>query len=61
MFVMDLLIYVCNTMDSQLNFYYVFKVKAYLTVYFLCLRDLLSDVDTVYNSTKVHVKQSCMF
>ena len=52
--------FVCHS--RVLGLYYVFrKGKAYLTMNFLCFRDLLSDVDTVYNSTNVHVKQSGMF
>ena len=35
----------CNRLLESL--YYVFKGHAYLTVYLLCFRDLLSDVDTV--------------
>ena len=42
--------FVCHSLVGSL--YYVFKEKAYLRVYCLCFRDLLSDVDIIYKLQK---------
>ena len=40
------------------SLYYIFRRKAYLTLYIHCFRGLLSGVDTVFESNKV-LKSTC--